>query len=954
MDTVSSAKGARFLFGLMENLEAFSDEQRIVFEILDELADGSPKYSLFRYLEGAILLLRRVEKGFIKAHSKEHLKWLIEKLSHCSPKHQEFYCLAHPFTHEMHFTFHSKKIMSLFLEVSTHYVSQGSIEKALEAYPKQLLIAEGSFFSISIPKDQITHLHFSIYPKRGSLLQGEKQKLVKFFEKYFEEHIKKSTQSLFVPSNRELLMKSFRWIMKDLTKVDPPQVFIDFVKRSNTSVHFSVLICKVQKESEPPLLQQLNHPDIYIEGHSSDQTGALNKEGGIFSLDIPITKESSVIDGRKQATALLKSLIGPFRDVNGGLIEKVEENFHLFSTHMSDSSIDLKNFFYGLHPQEKQAIAPIPLLKSLYRSIKGAQDSKKEICLEELMSNEYLCIAMKVPHPNFEKTARRALFDQFPGIYLYSTPVGEGVIVGCALNGSSRHEDLRTFATNTLRKWKEKKEIKQVLRLCYTEQFTSHDPRIGTEEETSHLHKMLFEGLMCIGPDGTPEYAIAKDVKISSCQRHYRFTLRKSYWSNQMPLTAHDFAHSWRMSLKPDFHSPHSYLFHPIKNAQAVKKGELPPSNLGITVVDDYTLDVELEHPTVFFLELCTHSSFSPICTKIDNENPSWPNGVGKNYICNGPFHLQQVIDKKTTLMKNPFYWKQKEISLEKVTIDETTEEHAREKFNREECDALLFPFSKSQAFDALENEIANKFLGPTEVRYLSFNCQQYPFSNPKLRNCLSLAIDRKQLAPLFSRDAKPHFSPFSPELSQLNICKSDEENLALARKMLNEMYENRELSFKDLEKVKIYSSQRGKEISKEITRQLNERLSLNLSTIIIDGAKLFSLINQGKIQMYIYSWLNRIQDPSYFFQTFSSEKNLINRQFWTNERIQRIIEKTKTAACVNDRRKYFLEGEEILKREKPLVPLVSAPICSLVHKKTEGVIVTPSYLFDIRYAKKI
>ena len=41
-----------------------------------------------------------------------------------------------------------------------------------------------------------------------------------------------------------------------------------------------------------------------------------------------------------------------------------------------------------------------------------------------------------------------------------------------------------------------------------------------------------------------------------------------------------------------------------MKNAEAVNKGEMPSSQLGVTAVDDFTLKVELERPTGYFIKL--------------------------------------------------------------------------------------------------------------------------------------------------------------------------------------------------------------------------------------------------------------------------------------------------------------------------------------------------------------
>ena len=249
---------------------------------------------------------------------------------------------------------------------------------------------------------------------------------------------------------------------------------------------------------------------------------------------------------------------------------------------------------------------------------------------------ETVCITTKATQISFEKEYRHSLIHNFPNLLITSVLIKDTVIVSCGVQKTDPIdiEKLKETTQKFYHTWLEKKEVKQVLKLGCVSDFISLDPRIGSQEEPSHLLKMLFEGLTRIGPDGTPQNALARKIEVSESELRYRFYLRKSRWSNGMPLTAHDFAHAWRMSSV----SPLSYLFYPIKNALAVKECLLPQTALGIRAVDTLTLEVELEHPTPYFLELCAHSSFSPVCRIIDLENPSWPSAKGKGYVCNGPF----------------------------------------------------------------------------------------------------------------------------------------------------------------------------------------------------------------------------------------------------------------------------------------------------------------------------
>ena len=89
------------------------------------------------------------------------------------------------------------------------------------------------------------------------------------------------------------------------------------------------------------------------------------------------------------------------------------------------------------------------------------------------------------------------------------------------------------------------------------------------------------------------------------------FWLREdAKWSNGDPVTAHDFVFAWRTVVTPSTASEYAFILYPVKNAEAINRGERPASDLGVRAVDDYTLEVELERPTAYFIKLTAFVSY--------------------------------------------------------------------------------------------------------------------------------------------------------------------------------------------------------------------------------------------------------------------------------------------------------------------------------------------------------
>ena len=152
--------------------------------------------------------------------------------------------------------------------------------------------------------------------------------------------------------------------------------------------------------------------------------------------------------------------------------------------------------------------------------------------------------------------------------------------------------------------------------------------------------RSLFDGLMRLGPNGL-EPAIASEVTVSPNKRIYTFKLRDALWTNGDPVTAQDFEYAWKCILNPQNPSEIAYKLYVIKNAQKVKEGKLPLSDLGFHTEDPKTLVVELEYPDPYFLEMTALSHFYPVNQHVDERNPHWYDKAGKDFVTNGPFMMK-------------------------------------------------------------------------------------------------------------------------------------------------------------------------------------------------------------------------------------------------------------------------------------------------------------------------
>ena len=137
----------------------------------------------------------------------------------------------------------------------------------------------------------------------------------------------------------------------------------------------------------------------------------------------------------------------------------------------------------------------------------------------------------------------------------------------------------------------------------------------------------------------------------------YRFVLRSDgRWSNGEPVTAGDFVYSLRRIMDPATGAKYAEVLFPIAGAAAINRGERSVDTLGVSAPDERTVEIRLEEPTPYFLELITHQTAAPVhaaSVKQFGESFTRPG----NLVTNGPYRLiDNVPGDRILLEANPHH----------------------------------------------------------------------------------------------------------------------------------------------------------------------------------------------------------------------------------------------------------------------------------------------------------
>ena len=196
------------------------------------------------------------------------------------------------------------------------------------------------------------------------------------------------------------------------------------------------------------------------------------------------------------------------------------------------------------------------------------------------------------------------------------------------------------------------------------------DPGLTLDNSSIEITEQLFLGLTDFNPETyevVPEMAEKWTVNKDSTK--YNFTIRKDVkWTNGEPVTAHDIVWAIRRHISPDFECPYDYTLFILKNAKAIKDGNINDmQKLGVRAVDDYNIEFDLEYPASYFPSLPALWTYRPLPGKtIEKYGTQWTKP--ENIVSNGSYKLLEW--KKGSIMilrKNPHFFDESKVSISDI-----------------------------------------------------------------------------------------------------------------------------------------------------------------------------------------------------------------------------------------------------------------------------------------------
>jgi ABC-type oligopeptide transport system substrate-binding subunit len=273
------------------------------------------------------------------------------------------------------------------------------------------------------------------------------------------------------------------------------------------------------------------------------------------------------------------------------------------------------------------------------------------------------------------------------------------------------------------------------------------DPNVMSGQGDGRIARMLFEGLTSNDPQTlAPIPGQAYRWETSPDGLDYTFHLRAGLkWTDGSALTARDFVYAWRRVLAPATASRSASMLYPIAGAEDYNKGATTDSTtVGVRALDDSTLAVRLAQPTSYFMFLTTFYTYMPVQQKcIERWGNTWTAPV--HMVSNGPFALRShTQSEKIVAMRNPLYWDAKHVALDGVIayavddLNTSTNMYKAGMIDWNPSGYIPAPFIPSLRHfrDYQTGEFQSTY-------FYSINVTRKPYSDPRVRRALNLAVDR-------------------------------------------------------------------------------------------------------------------------------------------------------------------------------------------------------------------
>jgi oligopeptide transport system substrate-binding protein len=468
------------------------------------------------------------------------------------------------------------------------------------------------------------------------------------------------------------------------------------------------------------------------------------------------------------------------------------------------------------------------------------------------------------------------------------------------------------------------------------------DPQKSSYSNEIDILALAYEGLTRFDTQLQTVPAAAESWEYNDDATQITFHLREGLkYSDGSPLTAENFRYAVERTCDPVTAGEYQGILFEIAGCAdfaglaldeegntreySPEEYELARAALGVTAVNDRTLQIDLTNPAPYYHTVAALWVFYPVKQEIIETDPDnwWQNA--ENHIGNGPFNITAIDEEQRwTFGANENYWegRPKLDGIEYRYVEDAAV--ALEAYRAGDLDIVHLEPPQIPEVQS-DPEISDEFLSyPIASTYqMEMNLNLEPFNDLKVREAFAYAFDRETYCEeIRSGDCTPALSwipegipgaietdkfAFDPEAAQQALAESSyggPENLPPI-----EVYYNSERSG-------------ATERAEWMAGQYRDILGIELELKPTDGTTLTALTkdNATHPQLSIFGgWIQDYPDPQNWLSVFwTCDSTFAQNRGYCNEEFDRLTELGDTTVDPEKRIAYYEQAGEILVNDQP------------------------------------
>jgi len=471
---------------------------------------------------------------------------------------------------------------------------------------------------------------------------------------------------------------------------------------------------------------------------------------------------------------------------------------------------------------------------------------------------------------------------------------------------------------------------------------------LGPEPDSLHIHQAqglaavnllrdIREGLVTFDEQGELAPGQAGSWEVLDGGKRYRFVLRSdARWSTGDPVVAEDFVRAWHRAFVPETAAATAGLLKDVLNADKILQGVEPVSSLGIVATEPGIVEVILNEPAPWVLEVLAHPVSYPLHqTGLDDP---------LHAPLNGPYVLEDWTPRASIkLRKNEFFHAADTVKsgfIEYFPIEEPTAELSRYRAGELDITETIPAGRFKWLQENLPSDLrVHPYLG---TFWLGFNFQHQALGySADLRRALALAVDREILVKTVLGAGEvagwsvvpPGINGYEPALMVASEMSQQEREASAVRLFENSGFGRHEPLLLEL---RYNTSGVHRRIAVAVAAMWKQVLGVNTQLVNEEWKVFVNNRRMGVVtEVFRGGWIADYADPSSFLDLFISD-NALNSTFYKSADFDMLM-KSAEITTGSARMELLRQAEAQLMRDMPVMPLYYYVSRHLVRPRITG-----------------